>query len=160
MKFESYLLKHRISKLERESRQFRYKGDYFIISDLTKDCVVCKEPSRFISISFESTLCSTECTDIQWEQYTRALVGDDVYDLVLLLKAAHYRVSEVRCAGYCYYVRLKESVKCKNWGYFRRKLDMTLSKSPYEIFSYRAENAENADRIGMLTLVKRIGIRN
>ena len=54
-----------------------------------KPCVVCGKPTKFLSLTFDAWLCSTECEDILW---TENQVDDAEFE-------------GTRTADYNYYVR-------------------------------------------------------
>lgn len=46
--------------------------DFTLRSKEIEPCCQCKEPTAWVDISFESPICSEECTRVMWDEYHEA----------------------------------------------------------------------------------------
>ena len=49
-----------------------YSSDDYIYAPEAKPCWNCGDLTHWVSLSFEAHLCSEECADAKWEEYTDA----------------------------------------------------------------------------------------
>lgn len=62
----------RFTQLAEEDAEYGFEGDEYFRSATLNPCWHCGNFTRWISISFEAHLCSTECAHAKWQEYFKA----------------------------------------------------------------------------------------